>query len=126
VAFSLYIKIKDVLMVSKDKSQFYANSRLIDKLLLNVPNNASTTSTEWGLPILYMRGNDVYSFPLNIGISDYLILQFLPEKNSIKSSVRFTNDNVNADLCYTKIISKHYLLIQQEGTLGLFKKLKNN
>jgi len=124
---SLYNKIKDVFIVSKDKSQFYANSGLIDKLLLNVPNNASTTSTEWGLPILYMRGNNVHSFPLNIGISDYLILQFLTEKNSINSSVRFTNDNVSADLCYTKMINKHYVLIQQEGTLGLFKKkLKNN
>lgn len=123
----MYNKIKDVFIVSKDKSQFYANSGLIDKLLLNVPNNSSTTSSEWGLPILYMRGNNVHSFPLNIGISDYLILQFLTEKNSIYSSVRFTNDNVSADLCYTKMINKHYVLIQQEGTLGLFKKkLKNN
>lgn len=114
--------IQNTFIADKSKSGFYANKSILDNLLLNLPTNASVTLSGWGLPLLYSRGNEVHLFPLNIGLSDYLLVQFDEKKKSILASYNYHLPSAQLDSCYTRIINKDYLLIKQEGTWALFKK----
>ena len=52
----------------------------MDVIRKNIPINSTISTTEAGMPFLYSYKN-LYFYPLNIGISDYLILNYYIDNN---------------------------------------------
>ena len=88
---------------------FYGSENEI--VIKTIPPNVKITTIEAGMPFLYMY-RDLHFFPLNLGISDYLILNYQEKEKEINYFGYFGYlgqkhiDKVNE--CLSPIIEKYY------------------
>jgi hypothetical protein len=121
---SVFNSLWDYYGRAKELSATRAQKEVFDNLAQMVPEGAAVTSTEWGMPAWYLRGNKVNLFPLGVGQNDYVMVQAEGEIPNVKllSAMRYRGDAVQANGCIAPVISANYIELARQGTWVLYKK----